>query len=157
MKRLTSSEARSAFPGAVDAGVTLFETMAALAILALSASLVTITLLPRQPEQELERIAEQLALNLQAAGAEAQIAGESIELVVLENGYRIPALGREVEWATSVEAQWRSATPDGWRTTSRLSLTGPSLTARETRIELSLGDQARSVRVEALSARVSHD
>ncbi|GEM_PF-3373553 len=157
MKRLTSSETRSAIPGPIDAGVTLLETMVALAILALSTSLVTVTLLPRQSERELESISGQLALNLQAAGAEAQIAGASIELIVLEHGYRIPALGRDVEWAESVGARWHIATPDGWRTMSRLSLTGPSLTARETRIDLSLGDQTRTVRIEALSARVSHD
>ncbi|WP_323760987.1 hypothetical protein [Maricaulis sp.] len=137
--------------------MTLLETMVALAVLALSTSLVTMTLLPRQSEQVLDKATEHLMLDLQAAGAEARMTGHAVELIVLERGYRIPALNRDVEWGESVGARWRVATPDGWTTRSRLAVTGPSLAALETHIELTLGDQTRTVRVEALTAHISHD
>ncbi|WP_291844222.1 GspH/FimT family pseudopilin [Maricaulis sp.] len=139
-----------------DAGVSLFELLVALAILAIATSLAGVAIGAGFRDRVLERAANQLERDLNQARIDARMSGQPVRIEISETGYRLPALGSAgVDWHGSVAAEWRTVEAGRSRPIDQVDIPPQPVSALH--LVVTLRDDRRETRLEMrpYSARIS--
>ncbi|MCP2671231.1 GspH/FimT family pseudopilin [Maricaulaceae bacterium EIL42A08] len=136
-----------------DAGLTLLEMLAALAITAIVTSFVALSLAGSRDARTLDQAASRLAGDLRAARTEALRSGRALALVASPAGYTIEGLTIERRWPSSVDANWMTA---GTTLSPRepFVFSPERLTQAGLRVEIQREGVVRQIRVDAITGRI---
>lgn len=139
-----------------EAGVTLIEMLAALAIAASLATFVAMSLSGTRAARSLDEATTQLGSDLRAARSQALLRGEPIVLRPTPDGYTIEALSIERQWDRRLTAHWQI--PVQARSPARVErfeFSPTRLSQAGLVITLEEGERTRVLEVGAVTGRVN--
>ncbi len=136
-----------------DAGLTLLEMLAALAITAIVTSFVALSLAGGREARSLDQAAIQLAGDMRAARTEALRRGQAVALMTSPAGYAIEALDIERRWPSGLDVRWETG---GDRLPERDGFIFSSERLNQSDLTIRLQGEAgeRQIHVEAITGRV---
>lgn len=156
MEKIAISPAADTSRQCAERGVTLFELLIALAILAVAAGFVGSAMGRSLEGRAFDRTVRTVADDLRRGRLAALESGEPVLVEVDEDGYRIAREAIERRWPEDVTADWR-AMRDGRRiATDRFTIGSDRIAALHLQVAITRGERRRVVIMDPVTARV-HD
>lgn len=143
MKMAISEKNRSS-----ERGMTLFEALIAVAILALASGVAAGAIGALSPRLVVDRAADQLVVDLKRARLAAQTSGSSVTILATDDGYRVHGLDIDRRFPSGLANDWNAGGARSIDFVVGLGQQGAAVTLRKGRSEAVIKIAAVSGRIE---------
>lgn len=140
-----------------DSGITLFELLVVLTIMAVLASFVGVSMSASLRERAYGHAVDRLAMDLRRSRLDARDERRQQTLRVLPDGYRIDGRDLTRRWPDGVTARWAIERGGRWFPVDMVRVTDAAVPFLHLRVEISRAEELRTVSMEPISGRVRHD
>jgi prepilin-type N-terminal cleavage/methylation domain-containing protein len=137
-----------------QAGMTLFELLIALSMMAVIASFTVAVMTGGQETRRFEASIDLLISDLTDARLSAVAENQPRWVVPTETGYRLEAENLDRAWPDDVDARWQVQRGRRWRDIERVEVSPARTPFLHLRVTLTRGDERRLIFVDPVSGRV---